>query len=723
MKLEIQAVKFKNFLSYGNKETEINFLPGVNIVLGKDLSTGRSNGSGKSSFLETIPYALFGQTHKEVRKGQLVNWKNRKGLEVALDFKKGADEYLVSRCIKPDNLEIYKNNSLIEKPAHVRDYQNILEEIIGLNFQTFCSLIHSNINSSNRILSMGKPEKRKFIENVFGLEIYSMISEHALRKIRSTEEKLNEIEIKNLNNFSSIKDCKNRIEELHKKLKYFGTYNTELKEAQVELKELEKEFKGIDDKYTIILESIENLTIKSNNLSKIDSKVNSKHVLVNRWIKETDGKIQEAEEAKKYQKEYLDFVKENGKPAEIIKKIEIIQKELSNNKKSRELSAEKTKSCEIELTRIQTNLENDESKLNNLVNHGECPTCGQSLKSSEHNILEDIQNEINEKKSTRLVQKEKVDKAKKEGNELYIKNNELNDNYRQLEKIRDRLYSLKDKVKIEYDEKQLKKQRKRYIETAKCLESQLGKTEGKIYKTDNKISALKTEKEEIQKNINKINEKKEEIKNIKVRIKLEEQTKNEFKAIITEDQKKIKKIMEENKEFDKKKQSYQNIVDYLNVIREICKDDNIKQYAISSIMPFLNQRTNHYLSEVGYSFYTVLNRWIEAEIKGPGVKDASYGNLSGGEGRGVDISLQFSLLDIAKIQAGIWPDILIMDEVLDSSVDSEGISNLVNIIKVKQNEDKNKIFIISHREKIDGFDADNTYFIKKENGYSRISIK
>ena len=163
MKLDIQSVRFKNFLSYGSVTQEVHFKKGVNVVLGKDLNTGRSNGSGKSSFLETIPFALFGLTHKEVKKGQLLNWKNRKALEVSLKFKRGDNEYIVARAIKPDNFEIYENDVLIEKPAHVKYYQNTLEEIIGLNFTTFCSLIHSNINSSNRILSMGKPEKRRFI--------------------------------------------------------------------------------------------------------------------------------------------------------------------------------------------------------------------------------------------------------------------------------------------------------------------------------------------------------------------------------------------------------------------------------------------------------------------------------------------------------------------------------------------------------------------------------
>ncbi len=97
--------------------------------------------------------------------------------------------------------------------------------------------------------------------------------------------------------------------------------------------------------------------------------------------------------------------------------------------------------------------------------------------------------------------------------------------------------------------------------------------------------------------------------------------------------------------------------------------------------------------------------------------------MSGGEGRGIDLAIQFGLLDIARIQAGIWPDLLIMDEILDSSVDNKGISKLMDIIKTKQSQENNKIFIISHREEIgESVDADFTYYVEKGR-YSVVEVR
>ena len=92
MRLEFDSVKFKNFLSFGSKWEELIFQHGINIILGP-------NGSGKSSCMETIPFALFGKTHKDIKKADLINWKNRKQLEVQLSFSKGDDHYKVIRAI------------------------------------------------------------------------------------------------------------------------------------------------------------------------------------------------------------------------------------------------------------------------------------------------------------------------------------------------------------------------------------------------------------------------------------------------------------------------------------------------------------------------------------------------------------------------------------------------------------------------------------------------
>jgi len=117
--LSLDYIKFKNFLSFGNRLQEIPILNGVNIVLGHDKDKDKSNGAGKSSFLETIPFALYGQIHKDVKQEDIINWKNRKDCYVELGFSKGDKRYIVKRGMKPKVFDIYENDILLEKPKRL----------------------------------------------------------------------------------------------------------------------------------------------------------------------------------------------------------------------------------------------------------------------------------------------------------------------------------------------------------------------------------------------------------------------------------------------------------------------------------------------------------------------------------------------------------------------------------------------------------------------------
>jgi DNA repair protein SbcC/Rad50 len=272
MKLLFKSVKFKNFLSFGSKWQEIDFLNGINIITGK-------NGSGKSSCMETIPFALFGRTHKDIKKADLLNWKNRKALEVQLEFIKNDDTYRIIRSIKPDNFEVYRNDTLLEKLSHVKDYQAQLEDIIGTNFQVFCSLIHSNINSSMPIFSMSKPDKRKFIERIFGLSVYSDIVEKCNEKLQSVNNKLREMDMTVKNAYSIIEESKSHIAEINKKLKSMKSSSIELIDLRAKLDEMLYTAMN-ETAYNEMVKNINNLQISIDCIDSTLSKVRFKKLLL-----------------------------------------------------------------------------------------------------------------------------------------------------------------------------------------------------------------------------------------------------------------------------------------------------------------------------------------------------------------------------------------------------------------------------------------------------------
>ena len=80
--LNLEKVKIKNFLSFGSSITEFDLKSGINLVTGLNLDTGRKNGTGKSSLFLAIIWGLYGKVLKEITKDQIVNWKNKKKLNL-----------------------------------------------------------------------------------------------------------------------------------------------------------------------------------------------------------------------------------------------------------------------------------------------------------------------------------------------------------------------------------------------------------------------------------------------------------------------------------------------------------------------------------------------------------------------------------------------------------------------------------------------------------------
>jgi len=731
MKLEIESVEFKNFLSFGSSKQIVDLGKGVNVVLGRDVEKAKSNGAGKSSFLETVPFALFGQVQRNIRKEQIINWKNKKKCEVVCHFKINEDRYAVLRSIKPDNFEIYRNDFLLDKAPHVREYQRQLDDILGINFQTFMSLIHSNINSSQKILAMSKPDKRKFLERVFNLGIYSQIHEKANERMRTMEERAkllnSEIEQKRW----VIRESEERIEKLSREIDKVSEIKKELREAENKYNEIyttaayseferAKETKsGCEKKVEEYEKSINAIT------SKIDKIRFEKMTPVLKELEFIEREKQANKEAEKYGKRFEEFIEEWGELEDINASEEEMKGRLTILKTSE-------RSLNEQLGKLAIQIANNKGRIKQYkeivlkFRDGTCPTCGQSVKDEEKLV------EAKTIYRASVIESEKLqEKHDAVNSEIW----EMEESIRLKEREISRMSEVKEKyhrlkglagkiVQVTGGEKEKKKllsQKKKYSDMMDELEQEGIKLGEKYEEWSEKLVEADKEVEELGNTVEEIEDAKRFIENLKERIKSEEESKKGIKKLIKSEKDSVMVKSGEVRHGELERDRLSSVIDYLEYVKEICKDENIKQYAISSLMPYLNQQTNHYLSEVGYGFFAVVDKWLEAEIKGPSISNGSYGSLSGGESRGIDLALQFALLDIARIQANRWPDILIMDEILDSSVDTAGIEKLMDIIRVKQDDDDSRVFIISHRDEIgEDFVADNVYTVVKEGGYSRV---
>ena len=131
-----KSVKYKNFLSTGDKFTEINLNQTKStLVVGQ-------NGAGKSTMLDAISFALFGRPHRNINKPQLINSINQKACVVEVEFSIGNSDFRIVRGIKPGIFEIWKNGTMINQSSHAKEYQKILEQnILKLNHKSFHQVV------------------------------------------------------------------------------------------------------------------------------------------------------------------------------------------------------------------------------------------------------------------------------------------------------------------------------------------------------------------------------------------------------------------------------------------------------------------------------------------------------------------------------------------------------------------------------------------------------
>lgn len=190
--MKFNYVKFKNFLSYGDDIYTIPLAdPGVSLISGNNKKDGGSNGSGKSTaVVESVVYALFGQTTKKLKADQVVNNKVRKDCFVEISFEINQDKYLIRRYRKHsefDNLLVFERNGIDISAEKIRETQDLIESTIKISFKSFIMSIVLSQEKMAGFAENDSVERRKIIENLLMYEFiskYHRAAKETLRTIR-----------------------------------------------------------------------------------------------------------------------------------------------------------------------------------------------------------------------------------------------------------------------------------------------------------------------------------------------------------------------------------------------------------------------------------------------------------------------------------------------------------------------------------------------------------
>jgi len=199
--IKIKELTVKNFMSVGNQTQGVNFAQeNLTLVLGENLDqggddSGSRNGTGKTTIVNALSYALFGNALTNIKKDNLINKINNKNMLVTLAFDKDGTDYRIERGRKPNILKFYVNDQEQETDetddaqGDMRETQKDLDELLGMSHDMFKHVVALN-TYTEPFLSMRANDQRVIIEQLLGITLLSEKAESLKEMIRQTKDSI-----------------------------------------------------------------------------------------------------------------------------------------------------------------------------------------------------------------------------------------------------------------------------------------------------------------------------------------------------------------------------------------------------------------------------------------------------------------------------------------------------------------------------------------------------
>jgi len=246
---------------------------------------------------------------------------------------------------------------------------------------------------------------------------------------------------------------------------------------------------------------------------------------------------------------------------------------------------------------------------------------------------------------------------------------------------------------------------------------------------ERKIGKLENDKESIQQSINEEKEKLDQVRSTKDKIKWTQRRINSLQSELSELQTGVHSVQEardfllcqENKKavLTEERLALAEKREYNNVITELLKDTGIKTKIIKQYLPVINKLTNQYLQVLDFYVHFDLDEAFKETIRSRHRDAFSYDSFSEGEKQRIDLSLLFTWRMIAKMKNSVATNLLILDETFDSSLDAEGVDNLIKILDTLGND--TNVFVISHKGDVMGEHFQNKIEFTKQKNFSKVA--
>ncbi len=680
--ITLKNITLRNFLSIGAVTQAVNFdSKELTLILGENLDLGGDgarNGTGKTTLIQGLAYALFGQPINNIRKDNLINRTNGKGMMVTLEFIANGVEYKIERGRRPNVLKFYVNSDLQtgqdDAQGENKETQIQIERAIGMTPDMFKHIVALN-TYSEPFLAMKSNDQRNVIEQLLGITLLSEKADLIKEKIRINKDAITSEEFR----VKAVEEANKRVQEQIDSVKRRqGLWQKQHDEALAKLVADYDELSKIDIEKE--LQAHKNLAVYTDLKKKQDAfdALLARQVA---WKQKRD-------------KDVAEFNKQLATLSTIDIELELqAHKDLTEyNRKKIELGSinQTIISLEASIKKELKVVSKLEGEIKTLEDH-KCYACGQDFHDDNQSKVLSDKKELLETAKSDLAQFQ--NNLEKNKNSIFVLGLEPVTYYKT------EAEAVKHSSQVENIQKQIDAKNNEtdpYAEQlAEHVVIEIGAQPKTHYDTEAEAIEHRSTFANLEKSIeNKVAETDPYAEQV---AEMEAQALQEIS---------FDKINELTK-----------LGDHLKFLLDLLtsKDSFVRKKIIDQNLSYLNARLTHYLDKIGLPHTVVFKNDLSVEITELG-RELDFDNLSRGERNRLILGLSFAFRDV-------WENLyfpintLFIDELIDSGLDSIGVENSMAILKDMSRRRNKSIWLVSHREELAGR-VPSVLKVVKENGFT-----
>jgi DNA repair exonuclease SbcCD ATPase subunit len=249
--IKIKNLSIKNFMSIGNQTQAVDFeKEQLTLVLGENIDqggddSGSRNGTGKTTIINGLSYGIFGLALTNIKRDNLINNINKKGMLVTVRFEKDGIDYKIERGRKPNILKFYINNQeqsledLDESQGDSRKTQESINDLMGMSHTMFKHILALN-TYTEPFLSLKANDQREVIEQLLGITLLSEKADLLKEQVKLTKDQITQ-EAANIEATKASNDrIKSTIDSLKlKKKAWYVKHEEEIKATEAAIRSLQ----------------------------------------------------------------------------------------------------------------------------------------------------------------------------------------------------------------------------------------------------------------------------------------------------------------------------------------------------------------------------------------------------------------------------------------------------------------------------------------------------